>query len=113
VAQLVDDPKVLGAHVECLPLIFAVGMDPEPRSAAFGLTRDARLYVNSRTIDRVTIHPSGAQEILEHCRRLGIWIVAGRCLRRLCSAAGAAALRSRHCAEGDRLVSTNMFSNPG
>jgi aspartate/methionine/tyrosine aminotransferase len=51
------------------------------------------------------------KQILEHCRRLGIWIVADDAYDRMWFGDGAAAPSFLDIAqEGDRLVSTNTFS---
>ncbi len=84
--NLVEIPKILSADVVCVPLDFSARgwiLDVDRLLAA--LTPDTRLLmINSPnnptgwTIDR-----AGQQAILEHCRRLGIWIVADDVYERL------------------------------
>jgi aspartate/methionine/tyrosine aminotransferase len=112
--NLVEIPKVLGAQVECLPLDFSPSgwtLDLERLLAA--LTPGTRaLYVNSpNNPTGWTITRPMQQRILEHCRRLGIWIVADDAYDRLWFGEGPAAPSFLDIAEpGDRLVSTNTFS---
>ena len=112
--NLVEIPKVLGAQVECLPLDFAPSgwtLDLERLLAA--LTPGTRaLYINSpNNPTGWTITRREQQIILEHCRRLGIWIVADDAYDRLWYGEESAAPSFLDIArEGERLVSTNTFS---
>jgi aspartate/methionine/tyrosine aminotransferase len=112
--NLVEIPKVLGAQVECVPLDFAPSgwtLDLDRLLAALGPGTRA-LYVNSpNNPTGWTITRAAQQAILDHCRRLGIWIVADDAYDRLWYGQGAAAPTFLDIAEtGDRLVSTNTFS---
>jgi aspartate/methionine/tyrosine aminotransferase len=112
--NLVEIPKVLGAHVECLPLDFSLsGWTLNLDRLLAALTPGTRaLYVNSpNNPTGWTITREAQQAILDHCRRLGIWIVADDAYDRLWFGEGAAAPSFLDIAEeGDRLVSTNTFS---
>jgi len=112
--NLVEIPKVLGAQVECLPLDFALsGWTLDLDRLISALTPGTRaLYVNSpNNPTGWTITREAQRAILEHCRRLGIWIVADDAYDRLWYGADAAAPSFLDIAEaGDRLVSTNTFS---
>src|SRR5262245_27892573 len=112
--NLVEIPKVLGGRVECLPLDFSpAGWTLNLDRLLAALTPGTRaLYVNSpNNPTGWTITRSDQQTILDHCRRLGIWIVADDAYDRLWFGEGAAAPSFLDVAEpGDRLVSTNTFS---
>src|SRR5262249_36230462 len=112
--NLVEIPKVLGGRVECLPLDFSpAGWTLNLDRLLAALTPGTRaLDVNSpNNPTGWTITRSDQQTILDHCRRLGIWIVADDAYDRLWFGAGAAAPSFLDIAEnGDRLVSTNTFS---
>jgi len=112
--NLVEIPKVLSAHVTCVPLVFGADgwtLDLERLLAA--LTPGTRaVMINSPnnptgwTIDRMT-----QQAILHHCRRLGIWIIADDVYERLVYDGSACAPSFLDLASpDDRLVSTNSFS---
>jgi aspartate/methionine/tyrosine aminotransferase len=112
--NLVEIPKVLGAHVECLPLDFSPKgwtLDLERLIAA--LTPGTRaLYINApNNPTGWTITSDDQKTILEHCRRHGIWIVADDAYDRLWFGEGSAAPAFLDLAdERDRLVTTNTFS---
>ncbi|MCC7484041.1 MAG: pyridoxal phosphate-dependent aminotransferase [Burkholderiales bacterium] len=112
--NLVEIPKVLGARVECVPLAFAPSgwtLDLDRLLAA--LTPGTRaLYVNSpNNPTGWTITREAQRVILDHCRRLGIWVVADDAYDRLYFGEGKAAPSFLDIAEpGERLVSTNTFS---
>jgi len=112
--NLVEIPKVLGARVECLPLDFSPsGWTLDLDRLLSALTPGTRaLYINSpNNPTGWTITRAAQQTILEHCRRLGIWIVADDAYDRLWYGEGAAAPSFLDiAADGDRLVSTNTFS---
>jgi aspartate/methionine/tyrosine aminotransferase len=112
--NLVEIPKVLGAQVECLPLDFArSGWTLDLDRLLSLLTPGTRaLYVNSpNNPTGWTITRREQKEILAHCRRLGIWIVADDAYDRMWFGEGAAAPAFLDIAEeGDRLVTTNTFS---
>lgn len=116
--NLVEIPKILSAHVHCVPLRFqgpAQGWTLDLDQLLDALTPGTRaLYINSPnnptgwTIDRAS-----QQAILAHCRRLGIWIFSDDAYERLYFGAS-----DRGCAPSfldiataeDRLVSANTFS---
>jgi len=112
--NLVEIPKVLGAQVTCVPLDFAPsGWTLNLDRLLAALTPGTRaLYINSPN------NPTGwtatrevQQKILDHCRRLGIWIIADDAYNRMYFGEGAAAPSFLDIAQdGDRLVSTNTFS---
>jgi aspartate/methionine/tyrosine aminotransferase len=112
--NLVEIPKVLGAHVECLPLDFSLAgwtLDLDRLLAA--LTPGTRaLYINApNNPTGWTITREEQKAILEHCRRHGIWIVADDAYDRLWFGEGGAAPAFLDIAdERDRLVTTNTFS---
>ena len=115
--NLTEIPKILGAEVVRVALSFGVdGWTLDVARLLDALTPGTRaVLINSPnnptgwTIDR-----AGQAAILEHCRKLGIWIVADDVYERLYYDAPAA----RACAPsfldlsspGDRIVSTNSFS---
>jgi len=115
--NLTEIPKILGAEVVRVPLTFGRdGWTLDLQALLATLSPGTRaLIVNSPnnptgwTLDR------GAQAaVLEHCRRLGIWIVADDVYERLYytqTAATKSAPSFLDLAEpGDRIVSTNSFS---
>ena len=118
--NLVEQPKILGANVECVPLSFGVaeqGWSLDLDRLIGALTpRTRAVYINSPnnptgwTIDR-----ESQRAILDHCRRHGIWIVADDAYERLFydgpSGASIPAPSFLDIAEpDDRLLSTNTFS---
>jgi aspartate/methionine/tyrosine aminotransferase len=112
--NLVEIPKILGASVECVPLAFgARGWALELDRLLARLTPGTRaLYVNSPnnptgwTIDR-----EAQAELLAHCRRHGIWIVADDAYERLYfDSPGTAPSFLDIAAAEDRVISTNTFS---
>lgn len=112
--NLVEIPKVLGAQVECLPLDFSPsGWTLDLDRLLARLTPGTRaLYINSpNNPTGWTITRAEQQTILEHCRKLGIWIVADDAYDRMWFGEGPAAPSFLDLAQdGDRLVSTNTFS---
>jgi len=118
--NLVEQPKILGANVECVPLSFGAagqGWTLDLDRLIGALTpRTRSVYINSPnnptgwTIDRAS-----QRAILDHCRRHGIWIVADDAYERLFydgpSGASIPAPSFLDIAEpDDRLLSTNTFS---
>ena len=115
--NLVEIPKILGAHVECVPLRFAPGgwrLDLDRLLDA--LTPSTRvLFVNSpNNPTGWTMSRAEQRAVLEHCRRHGIWLVADDAYERLCyedASAGGVAPSFLDIAEPeDRVLSTNTFS---
>jgi aspartate/methionine/tyrosine aminotransferase len=112
--NLVEIPKVLGAQVECFPLDFApTGWTLDLDRLLSTLTPGTRaLYLNSpNNPTGWTITRAVQRTILEHCRRLGIWIVADDAYDRMWFGETPAAPAFLDIAEdGDRVVTTNTFS---
>ena len=115
--NLVEIPKILGAHVETVTLQFTpAGWHLDLDRLLQALTPQTKaVFINSpNNPTGWTIARAGQAAILEHCRKLGIWIVADDVYERLYYDAPAA----RACAPsfldlsnpGDRIVSTNSFS---
>jgi aspartate/methionine/tyrosine aminotransferase len=112
--NLVEIPKILSAHVVCVPLEFtAAGWTLDVDRLLAALTPGTRaVMINSPnnptgwTIDRAS-----QQAIFAHCRRYGIWIVADDVYERL-------VYGGENCAPSfldlaspdDRVISTNSFS---
>ena len=112
--NLVEIPKILSAHVTCVPLTFSVrGWTLDLDRLLAALTPDTRaLMINSPNNPTGWTLTSGEQQtILAHCRKYGIWIVADDVYERLYygNAPSAPSFLERTNAE-DRLVSTNSFS---
>jgi aspartate/methionine/tyrosine aminotransferase len=112
--NLVEIPKILSAHVTCIPLAFgAQGWTLDLDRLLAALTPGTRaVMINSPnnptgwTIDRAS-----QQAILDHCRRYGIWIIADDVYERLVYDGSACAPSFLDlAATDDRLVSTNSFS---
>jgi aspartate/methionine/tyrosine aminotransferase len=122
--NLVEIPKILGAQVETVALQFdPAGWKLDLDRLIDALRPDTRaVLINSPnnptgwTIDR-----SAQQTILDHCRRLGIWIIADDAYERLYyngTNGGRTSTRPRGVApsfleiadDTDRVVSTNTFS---
>ena len=112
--NLVEIPKILSAHVTCVPLRFdATGWKLDLERLLAALTPGTRaVMINSPnnptgwTIDRAS-----QQTILEHCRRHGIWIIADDVYERLVYDGTKCAPSFLDLAEApDRLISTNSFS---
>jgi aspartate/methionine/tyrosine aminotransferase len=112
--NLVEQPRVLGAHVECVPLDFShAGWSLDLDRLLDALTPGTTaLVVNSPnnptgwTLDR-----QAQRAVLERCRERGIWIVADDAYERLWYAGGDAAPSFLDIAAADdRLVVTNTFS---
>ena len=84
--NLVEIPKILSAHVECVPLVCDAGawrLDLDRLLAA--LTPDTRVaMINSpNNPTGWTLTRAEQQAILDHCRRHGIWLVADDVYERL------------------------------
>lgn len=113
--NLVEIPKILGAHVECVPLVFSPqGWRLDLDRLLSALTPDTKaVFINSPnnptgwTIDRTS-----QRTVLEHCRRHGIWLIADDAYERLHYADDAPVAPSflDIAQDGDRLLSTNTFS---
>ncbi len=114
--NLVEIPKILSAEVVCVPLQFSdAGWKLDVDRLLDALTPETRaVMINSPnnptgwTLDRAT-----QQAVLEHCARLGIWIVADDVYERLYFAEDVACAPSfldTAAANDARIVSTNSFS---
>jgi aspartate/methionine/tyrosine aminotransferase len=114
--NLLEQPKILGADVRCVPLRFdaASGWTLDLQRLLDALTPDtAALYVNSpNNPTGWTIDCASQAAILAHCRRHGIWIVADDAYERLYYAddSDAAPAFLALADTEDRLVSVNTFS---
>ncbi len=113
--NLVEIPRILGAHVHRVGLHVAQGrwaLDLDRLLAA--LTPDTRLLLLNSPNNPTgwTIDEQGVQVILAHCRRHGIWVLADDVYERLVhdSARGSAPSFLRLYEEGDRVLSVNSFS---
>jgi aspartate/methionine/tyrosine aminotransferase len=115
--NLTEIPKILGAEVVRVALSFGAGgwtLDVARLLDALTPGTRAVLINSPNNPTGWTIDRAGQAAILEHCRKLGIWIVADDVYERLYYDAPAA----RACAPsfldlsspGDRIVSTNSFS---
>ena len=115
--NLVEIPKILGAQVQCVALRFTPdGWQLDLDQLLAALTPGTRaVYINSPnnptgwTLDR-----EDQRAILEHCRRLGIWILADDAYERFYYAGAdgfAVAPSFLDLADaGDRVISINTFS---
>ena len=112
--NLVEIPKILGATVQTVALQFTPsGWQLDVDRLLEALTPATRaVFINSPnnptgwTIDRET-----QRAILQHCRQLGIWIVADDAYERLHYAGMSTAPSFLDIAErDDRVISTNTFS---
>jgi len=113
--NLVEIPKIMGAHVECIELRFGPrGWTLDLDRLIARLTPDTRaVYINSpNNPTGWTLRADEQREILSHCRRQGTWVVADDAYERLYydgDAAVAPSFLDLSDAE-DRIVSTNTFS---
>lgn len=115
--NLVEIPKILGAEVRCVALRFTPEgwrLDLDELLAA--LTPGIRaVYINSpNNPTGWTIERGDQRAILEHCRRLGIWVLADDAYERLYYPGAdrmTAAPSFLDIAEaGDRVIGINTFS---
>jgi len=114
--NLVEIPKIMGAQAVTFPLGFSRdGWTLDLPRLLETLTPDTRLlYLNAPNnptgwaIDRAT-----QRAILDHCRKLGIWILADDAYERLYYGADGSTVAPSFldiALPGDRVVSTNTFS---
>lgn len=113
--NLFEIPKVLGAEVETCSLIVENGvwrLDLDRLLAA--ITPDTRLLLlnSPNNPSGWIIQPQEQQAILEHCRRLGVWIMADDVYERLAFdlPGGVAPSFLTKAEPEDRLVGVNSFS---
>jgi aspartate/methionine/tyrosine aminotransferase len=112
--NVVEIPKILGAHVETVSLDYgAHGWTLDVDKLLAALTPDTRLLtINSPSNPTGWVMPREAQQaVLAHCRRHGIWILADEVYERLYYGGQAAAPSFLDLAERDeRLICVNSFS---
>ena len=116
--NLTEIPKILGAEVVRAPLTFRhIGWTLDLDRLLDALTPGTRaLMINSpNNPTGWTLDAGSQQSILDHCRKLGIWIVADDVYERLhytktpqATACAPSFLDLAHA--NDRLISTNSFS---
>ena len=112
--NLQEIPKILGASVETVALEFSPsGWTLNVEKLLEKITPKTRaLYLNSpNNPTGWTISREDQRAILEHCRRLGVWIFADDAYERLCFNEGGVAPSFLDIADAeDRVLSTNTFS---
>ncbi|WP_396330359.1 pyridoxal phosphate-dependent aminotransferase [Burkholderia anthina] len=111
--NLVEIPKILGAHVECVPLGHGdAGWQLDVDRLLAALTPGTRmLLVNSpNNPTGWTLSRDDQQAVLAHCRRHGIWLVADEVYERLAFGPGGAPSFLDIAARDDRVVVVNSFS---
>jgi aspartate/methionine/tyrosine aminotransferase len=111
--NLLETPKVLGAHVVGVPLNFSERgwtLDVEKLLAA--LTPETRmLSINSPGNPTGWVMPREQQQVvLDHCRKLGIWILSDDAYERIYFGGNAAPSFLDIASREERVVSTNTFS---
>ncbi|HTX48966.1 MAG TPA: pyridoxal phosphate-dependent aminotransferase [Caulobacteraceae bacterium] len=112
--NVAEIPRILGAEVVRLPL--------RPKAERWRLDLDALLDAITPRTRLVllnspgnptgwTLEPEQLAPILEHCRRLGVWLLSDDVYERLVFGSRLSAPSFLSIAEpGDRLISTNSFS---
>src|SRR5678815_3241599 len=112
--NLQEIPKILGAEVHTVALEFSpAGWKLDLQKLMDQLTPGTKaLYVNSpNNPTGWTITREEQKAILEHCRKLGIWIFADDAYERLYFGKGGVAPSFLDAMEDeDRVISTNTFS---
>ncbi|MBM2768747.1 pyridoxal phosphate-dependent aminotransferase [Burkholderia anthina] len=111
--NLVEIPKIVGAHVECVPLGHGdAGWQLDVDRLLATLTPDTRmLLVNSpNNPTGWTMSRDDQQAVLAHCRRHGIWLVADEVYERLAFGPGGAPSFLDVASRDDRVVVVNSFS---
>lgn len=111
--NLQEIPRILGAHVETVPLSFArSGWTLDTGRLIEALAPGTRaLYLNSpNNPTGWTVTREDQAAILAHCRRHGIWIFADDAYERLYFDGGVAPSFLDLAEDDDRVVSTNTFS---
>lgn len=111
--NLVEIPKILGAHVECVPLGHGdAGWQLDVDRLLATLTPDTRmLLVNSpNNPTGWTMSRDDQRTVLAHCRRHGIWLVADEVYERLAFGPGGAPSFLDVASRDDRVVVVNSFS---
>jgi aspartate/methionine/tyrosine aminotransferase len=112
--NLQEIPKILGARVQTVALQFSSqGWRLDLQKLLAALEPGTRaLYLNSpNNPTGWTVSREAQAAILEHCRRLGIWIIADDAYERLFYEGSHVAPSFLDIAEaGERVISTNTFS---
>jgi len=114
--NLVEIPQILGATVDCVALQFgARGWTLDLERLLSRLTPKTRVvYINSpNNPTGWTMAAAEQRAVLEHCEKLGIWIVADDAYERLYydgAASGCSPSFLDIAEPGTRLVATNTFS---
>ena len=112
--NLVEIPKILGARVATVALRFSdTGWKLDLDELLAALTPGTKaLYLNSpNNPTGWTVTREAQRAILDHCRRLGIWIFADDAYERLYYGEGGVAPSFLDLAESeDRVISANTFS---
>lgn len=119
--NLVETPRILGAQVHTESLVAdAKGWQLDLDALLAALTPDTRMLVINSPANPTgwTMSREDQRALLEHCRRLGIWILSDDAYARLYFDGNAQARGGYRCAPsfldlavpGDRLVSANTFS---
>jgi aspartate aminotransferase len=111
----VEIPKVMGGKVTCVSLEVRDGRWTLPLDKLLqALTPDTRMLVLNSPNNPTgwTIQRAEQREILEHCRRHGIWILADDVYERLTYTAGMVSAPSflTLADDRDRLIAVNSFS---
>ncbi len=113
--NIVEIPKILGAHVARVPLQVRDGrwsLDVERLLAA--LTPETRLYIINSPNNPTgwTIAPEAVGVILAHCRKHGIWLLSDDVYERLVHDPSRRSAPSflAQAEPGDRVMSVNSFS---
>ena len=113
--NLFEIPKVLGARVETCSLIVENGVWRLDLDRLLGaITTDTRLLLlnSPNNPSGWIIQPQEQQAILEHCRRLGVWVMADDVYERLAFdlPGGLAPSFLTKAEPEDRLIGVNSFS---
>lgn len=112
--NLVEIPKILGAEVQTVSLRFGAegwALDVDELLAA--LTADTRaLLINSPNNPTGWVMSAADQRrVLEHCRSLGIWVIADEVYERLYyEGQGVAPSFLDHARRDERVIAVNSFS---
>jgi aspartate/methionine/tyrosine aminotransferase len=113
--NLVEIPKILSAHVTCVPLRFtAAGWELDLAALFAALTPDVKLVMINSPNNPTgwTITREDQIAILAHCRKHGTWIVCDDAYERLVfdPALKSAPSFLSLATDQDRIVSANTFS---
>nr|WP_315594279.1 pyridoxal phosphate-dependent aminotransferase [uncultured Cupriavidus sp.] len=113
--NLVEIPRILGATVETVTLDYgADGWTLDTDKLLAALTPDTRaVMINSPNNPTGWVMPRAQQQIvLDHCRRLGIWIIADEVYERLYygSEGGNAPSFLDIASRDERVIAVNSFS---